>query len=111
MVTGKPTLAIIGGTGALGSGLARRWAAAGYDIVIGSRTADKAEAAARAIASAAAAVRVATSAAAAEAGGVIMLAVPWASHAAILDEIRPHVAGKIVIDATVPLVPPKVARV
>jgi NADPH-dependent F420 reductase len=37
--------------------------------------------------------------------------VPWASHAQILDEIEPHVAGKIVIDATVPLVPPKVARV
>jgi len=112
-VSGKPTLAIIGGTGALGSGLARRWAAAGYDVVIGSRTADKAEAMARTIdaASGGTAVRGATNAAAAEAGGVIMLAVPWASHAAILDEIKPHVAGKIVIDATVPLVPPKVARV
>jgi hypothetical protein len=42
---------------------------------------------------------------------VVILAVPWASHAAILDEIRPYVAGKIVVDATVPLVPPKVARV
>jgi NADPH-dependent F420 reductase len=42
---------------------------------------------------------------------VVILAVPWASHAAILDEIKPHVAGKIVVDATVPLVPPKVARV
>jgi len=42
---------------------------------------------------------------------VVLLAVPWASHAEILDEIKPHVAGKIVIDATVPLVPPKVARV
>ncbi len=51
-MNGKPTLAIIGGTGALGSGLARRWAAAGYDVIIGSRTADKAEAVARTIASA-----------------------------------------------------------
>jgi hypothetical protein len=42
---------------------------------------------------------------------VVVLAVPWASHGAILDEIAPHVAGKIVVDATVPLVPPKVARV
>jgi 8-hydroxy-5-deazaflavin:NADPH oxidoreductase len=112
-VSGKPALAIIGGTGALGSGLARRWAAAGYDVIIGSRTGDKAEAVARTIASAAGGttVRGATNAVAAETGAVVMLAVPWASHAAILDEIKPHVAGKIVIDATVPLVPPKVARV
>ena len=49
MPAGKPTLAIIGGTGTLGSGLAMRWAAAGYGIVIGSRSADKAEAAAAAL--------------------------------------------------------------
>ena len=112
-MSGKPTLAIVGGTGALGSGLAKRWAAAGYNVVIGSRTADKAEAAAREMASAlgSAAVRGAANAAAVEAGDVVVLAVPWASHAQILDEIKPHVAGKIVIDATVPLVPPKVARV
>jgi len=109
-VSGKPTIAIVGGTGALGSGLARRWAAAGYEIVIGSRTADKAKAAAPRIASGAA-VCGANNAAAAQAGDVVLLAVPWASHAEILDEIKPHVAGKIVIDATVPLVPPKVARV
>jgi NADPH-dependent F420 reductase len=112
-VSGKPRLAIVGGTGALGSGLARRWSAAGYDVVIGSRTAGKAEAAAQAIVSATpgASVRGIANAAAAEAGDVVMLAVPWASHAEILDEIKPRVAGKIVIDATVPLVPPKVARV
>jgi 8-hydroxy-5-deazaflavin:NADPH oxidoreductase len=109
-VSGKPTIAIVGGTGALGSGLARRWAAAGYDVIIGSRTADKAKAAAPRIASGAA-VRGATNADAAQAGEVVLLAVPWASHTEILEQIRPHVAGKIVIDATVPLVPPKVARV
>jgi 8-hydroxy-5-deazaflavin:NADPH oxidoreductase len=109
-VSGKPTIAIVGGTGALGSGLARRWAAAGYDVIIGSRTADKAKAAAPRIASDAA-VRGATNADAAQAGEVVLLAVPWASHTEILEQIRPHVAGKIVIDATVPLVPPKVARV
>ena len=109
-MSGKPTIAIVGVTGALGSGLARRWAAAGYEIVIGSRTADKAKAAAPRIASGAA-VCGANNAAAAQAGDVVLLAVPWASHAEILDEIKPHVAGKIVIDATVPLVPPKVARV
>ena len=112
-MSGKPTLAVIGGTGALGSGLARRWAAAGYEIVIGSRSADKAEAAARALAPAARglAPRGSTNAEAAEAGEVVILAVPWASHGEIVDVIGPRVGGKIVVDATVPLVPPKVARV
>jgi 8-hydroxy-5-deazaflavin:NADPH oxidoreductase len=112
-VSGKPTLAVIGGTGALGSGLAWRWAAAGYAIVIGSRSADRAQAAARALAPAARGVapRGATNAEAAEAGEMVILAVPWASHGEIVDEIRPRVGGKIVVDATVPLVPPRVARV
>ncbi len=113
METGKPTLAIIGGTGTLGSGLARRLAAAGYTIVIGSRDAAKAEATARSIAAKAgpSPPRGASNADAAKAGEVVLLAVPWGNHAAILDEIKPHVAGKIVVDTTVPLVPPKVARV
>jgi hypothetical protein len=108
-----PAVAIIGGTGTLGSGLARRWAAAGYPIVIGSRTADKAEAFAGSLTvkAGAATARGAANADAARAGEVIVLAVPWASHAAILDEIKANVAGKVVIDTTVPLVPPKVARV
>ncbi len=112
-MSGKPTLAIVGGTGALGSGLARRWAAAGYAVIIGSRSIDKAEAAARVLGPVAGgpAPSAASNAQAAEAGDVVILAVPWASHAAILDEIAPHVAGKIVVDTTVPLVPPKVARV
>jgi NADPH-dependent F420 reductase len=112
-VSGKPALAIVGGTGALGGGLARRWVAAGYGVIIGSRSAGKAQAAALALAPVArgAAPRGASNAEAADAGEVLVLAVPWASHGAILDEIAPHVAGKIVVDATVPLVPPKVARV
>src|SRR5690625_7173257 len=46
----RPVLAILGGTGDLGTGLARRWAQAGYTVVIGSRTADRAEAAAQELA-------------------------------------------------------------
>lgn len=113
MTAAKSTLAIIGGTGALGSGLARHLARAGYAIVIGSRTAAKAEEAARILPVAAGAPvpRGASNAHAANAAEVILVTVPWASHAAILDEIAPHVAGKLVIDTTVPLVPPKVARV
>ena len=112
-MSGKPTLAIIGGTGALGGGLATRWAAAGYAIIIGSRSVDKAVAAAQALAPKArgATPRGSSNAEAAGAGDIVILAVPWPSHAAILDEIEPHIAGKLVVDATVPLLPPKVALV
>jgi NADPH-dependent F420 reductase len=105
--SGKPTLAVIGGTGTLGSGLARRWAKAGYAVVIGSRDAAKAADAARAFAGATGT----SNADAAKAADIISLTVPWATHAQIIDEIKPHTAGKLVVDTTVPLVPPKVARV
>ena len=113
MPSAKPKLAIVGGTGALGSGLARRLAAAGYEIVIGSRTAEKAQEAAGQLKTPAgvSAPRGATNAEAAQAADVILVTVPFASQAAILDEIKSHVTGKLVIDTTVPLVPPKVARV
>jgi NADPH-dependent F420 reductase len=113
MPSAKPKLAIVGGTGALGSGLARRLVAAGYEIVIGSRTAEKAQEAAGQLKVSAGKVapRGATNADAAQAAEVILVTVPFASQAAILDEIKPYVAGKLVIDTTVPLVPPKVARV
>lgn len=109
----RPTIAVIGGTGTLGSGLARRLAAAGYAVVLGSRDAAKAQAAAATLTASAgtAPPRGASNADAARAGSVILLAVPWSSQSAILEEIKPHTAGKIVIDSTVPLMPPKVARV
>jgi hypothetical protein len=108
-----PTLAIIGGTGALGLGLAMRWAAAGYPVVIGSRSREKGEAAAREIkpGNGAPPVRGADNAGAARAGDVVVIAVPFSNHDAILDEIKDCVAGKIVVDAVVPLVPPKVSLV
>jgi NADPH-dependent F420 reductase len=110
---GKSTIAIIGGTGALGAGLAHRLARAGYPIVIGSRSAEKAQAAAHAlqVPPGAAAARGATNADAARSAEVVMVTVPWASQPQILEEIAPHVAGKLVVDTTVPLVPPRVARV
>jgi NADPH-dependent F420 reductase len=109
----KPTLAIVGGTGDLGTGLAHRLAKAGYAIIIGSRSAERAQAAAAALQAAQGtpAPRGATNAEAAGAAQIVLVTVPWASQAAILDEIAPHVAGKLVVDTTVPLVPPRVARV
>jgi NADPH-dependent F420 reductase len=109
----KPTVALIGGTGDLGTGLAMRWVAAGYPVIIGSREAGKAADAAARLAPppGSPAPRGLANVAAAAAAEVVVITVPFASHAAILADIRDAVAGKIVIDATVPLVPPKVARV
>ena len=112
MVDPLPTIAVIGGTGALGGGLAKCWAAKGYAIVIGSRSAEKAQAAARALADSgvAGSARGLNNASAAAVGDIVVITVPYAAHQAALAEIRESVAGKIVVDATVPLNPPKVAR-
>jgi hypothetical protein len=109
----RPTLAIIGGTGALGSGLAVRWAAAGYPVVLGSRSREKAEAAARGIkpGNGGPPVRGDGNEGAARAGDIVVIAVPFSSHDSTLDEIKDAVAGKIVVDAVVPLVPPRVSLV
>lgn len=109
----RPTLAIIGGTGALGTGLALRWAAAGYPVVLGSRSREKAAAAAGGIkpGNGAPPVQGEDNAGAARAGDIVVIAVPFSSHDVTLDEIKDAVAGKIVVDAVVPLVPPKVSLV
>ena len=113
MTTPKPTIAVLGGTGDLGTGLARRWAKAGYTLIIGSRTADKAKAAAAELAALATGQKPDGMANldAAKAGEVVVLTVPFANAPALLDEIKAAVQGKLVIDTTVPLMPPRVARV
>jgi NADPH-dependent F420 reductase len=107
------TISIIGGTGALGSGLARRWAKAGYTIIIGSRTEAKAVAAVDKMRKdiVTGSITGALNSEAAEAGDIVVITVPFAHHQVTLEDIRPGLAGKILIDTTVPLVPPKVARV
>lgn len=106
-------IAIIGGTGALGSALAVRLARAGCAIWIGSRDAARAEAAAREISAANPGVDVAGAGLAdsARQADVCFLTVPYAAHADTLDQIREAAAGKIVVDTTVPLRPPKVGTV
>ncbi|MFN0041250.1 MAG: NADPH-dependent F420 reductase [Burkholderiales bacterium] len=109
----RPTIAVLGGTGAEGSGLALRWARAGYPVVIGSRNADKA---AQVCAQMNAKIKrdavthqnYLTAAAAAQ---IIVLCVPYAAQRATVEEVRPALNGKILIDTTVPLQPPKVMRV
>lgn len=103
-------IAVIGGTGSLGGGLARRWAAAGYPVLIGSRDVGKAEQAAVAIAVPAGLppVKGLAQGEAAQAAELIVVTVPFAAHKTTIEAIRPYCAGKIVVDTTVPLVPPKV---
>jgi NADPH-dependent F420 reductase len=112
-----PIISVIGGTGQLGAAIARRLALAGARIVIGSRDAARAEAAAAGLAAetgahdAASRVVGADNLEAARRGDIVILTVPAASQAASLAEIAPALAGKILVDTTVPLVPPKVMRV
>lgn len=106
-------IAIIGGTGALGGALAKRLSAAGVETVIGSRDAAKAENFASEIRSTIrdADVTGCAMAEAAEQADVCFITVPYAAHAGTLAAIKPAVQGKIVVDATVPLQPPKVGTV
>src|SRR5690606_14741024 len=105
--THRPRVAIIGGTGELGLGLARRWAAAGLEVIIGSRDAARAQEAAAATAGLTGSTAVAGRGNAQAAGGaeVVVIAVPAGAQAAVVEEIAPAAAGKIVLDATVPLAP------
>ncbi|WDZ83660.1 NADPH-dependent F420 reductase [Micromonospora cathayae] len=94
------TVAVLGGTGPQGRGLARRFAAAGLDVVLGSRDADRAARTAEALPGR---VRGATNAEAAAAGDIVVVAVPWDGHAELLTELAPALAGKIVVDCVNPL--------
>ncbi len=111
----KPTIAVIGGTGAEGSGLAIRWAAAGYPIIIGSRAAEKAEASAAEFSTAlpadSASMTGQANADAAQAADLIVLSVPYRAQQPTIADIAAACQGKTVITVGVPLKPPKVARV
>ncbi len=108
------TIAVLGGTGKEGGGLALRWAHKGHRVVIGSRTADRAEEAAAAIREtlgADAQVSGMANPDAAAAADLVVLSVPYAAQQATVQDVAPQLQGKILIDVTVPLVPPKVSRV
>lgn len=111
----KPTLAVIGGTGAEGSGLALRWAVAGYPVVIGSRSAEKAAAAVeemrQGLPAESGPVSGATNGEAAAAGEIVVLSVPYAAQVATIDQIVEGCQGKVLITVVAPLQPPKVSTV
>lgn len=107
------TIAILGGTGDLGTGLAIRWSKAGHKIIIGSRTLEKAQAAVEALAKISPdtpAVPMENGDAAA-AGDIVVLTVPADHQLSTLASVKDSLSGKILIDVTVPLVPPKVGTV
>lgn len=106
-------LAVVGGTGAEGRGLAARFARAGHVVLIGSRDPERAAATAREIHAACseASVQGMSNNDAVGASEIAILTVPYAAQRATVEALRKELQGKILVDATVPLVPPKVARV
>ncbi|MGD8832514.1 MAG: NADPH-dependent F420 reductase [Pseudomonadales bacterium] len=110
---GKETIAILGGTGDLGTGLAIRWSKAGHRIIIGSRTLEKAKNAVAELAkiSPDTPAEAMENPDAAAAGDIVVLTVPAEHQLSTLESVRGGLTGKILIDVTVPLVPPKVGTV
>ncbi|MDC0238305.1 NADPH-dependent F420 reductase [Gammaproteobacteria bacterium] len=113
MTLADETIAILGGTGDLGTGLAIRWSKAGYKIVIGSRTLAKAQAAVVDLEkiSPTTPASAMENADAASAGDIVVLTVPAEHQISTLETVKSGLSGKILIDVTVPLVPPKVGTV
>jgi NADPH-dependent F420 reductase len=108
------TIAVVGGTGKEGKGLAFRWAKAGYRVLIGSRSLEKAESVASeliVLAGERILIEGTTILDAVQRGDIITLTVPYGAHREALEIIKDMMKGKILIDVTVPLIPPKVTRV
>ena len=108
------TIAVLGGTGKEGKGLAYRWARAGYHVLIGSRSEEKAVAAAKEVTELlgdGVSVVGMTNSKAAQDANIVVLTVPYAAHRDTLETVKNEVQGKILVDVTVPLVPPKVSTV
>ena len=108
------TIAVLGGTGKEGKGLAYRWAKAGYRVLIGSRSSEKAVTAASEIMSlmdgSTSVVGMSNLEAAGQAN-IVVLTVPYAAHRDTLKSVKDVLKGKLLIDVTVPLVPPRVTKV
>ena len=108
------TVAVIGGTGKEGPGLALRWAKSRqYQVIIGSRQQEKAERVAAELNARLGEnlIHGMINPDAAQAADLVVLTVPYSAHAPTLESIRAGLTGKILVDVTVPLQPPKVSRV
>lgn len=109
----KPTIGVLGGTGHEGSKLAFRWARAGYPLIIGSRDIERAKEVAKNISAALpqASIIGADNERTAADCTIAVLTVPHAAQLKVLEGVRSGLRGKILVNVTVPLVPPKVSRV
>ena len=107
------SIAILGGTGALGGGLARQWSRAGYRILIGSRTVEKGKSAAQALLDEIPDLNVTghENLDASTQADLVVLTVPFEHQISTLETVKPGLVGKILVDVTVPLIPPKVGTV
>ncbi len=107
------TIAVLGGTGKEGSGLAMRWAMNGYKVIIGSRDAERAAAYAAEMSAKLDGKQVTGmgNPEAAQQADLVVLSVPYTAHHATLEGVKEQLAGKILVDITVPLQPPKVRTV
>lgn len=107
------TIAVLGGTGKEGSGLAMRWAMKGYKVIVGSREAEKAITRAAEMNEQLGGdfLTGASNPEAASKADLIVLSVPYTAHKPTLEGVKDQLAGKILIDLTVPLQPPKVRTV
>ena len=108
------TIAVLGGTGKEGKGLAYRWANAGYRVLIGSRSSERAVTAASEIIGlleGSGSVVGTTNQEAAQQANIVVLTVPYSAHRETLESVKDLLKGKLLIAVTVPLVPPKVTKV
>jgi 8-hydroxy-5-deazaflavin:NADPH oxidoreductase len=110
--SGEMRIALLGGTGKEGRGLALRWARAGHTVLVGSRDGERArEYAATLTAMGFGPIEGGDNGWAAEEADVVVVAVPYSAHAELLLALRGSLAGRVVIDVTVPLHPPLVRQV
>ena len=107
-------IAVLGGTGKEGKGLAYRWAKAGYRVLIGSRSSERAVTAASEIMElleGSSSVVGTTNLEAAQQADIVVVTVPYSAHRETLESVKASLKGKLLIDVTVPLVPPKLSKV
>lgn len=107
------TIGILGGTGSLGTGLATRWLRAGYNIILGSRELKKAQATIAKVPTTVSkgTLRAATNLDTAKLADLVVLTVPYVHQLSTLASVKEHLSGKILVDVTVPLIPPRVGTV
>ena len=107
-------IAVLGGTGKEGKGLAYRWVKSGHKVIIGSRLKEKAEIAAKdlkQLLGEGSDISGLDNRSAAQQADIVVISVPYAAHRATLEELKDVLQKKLLVDVTVPLVPPKITKV